>query len=923
MAPDVIHTFADPEHFESLDGYPPADDLLRVARSVLPCDWQVVRSGVWFNCIPAQPPQLPTQGWKIHASATQANCERVLAVAGRVCGERGRMFKFAVDRQVLGMMSSKPWGRGGAGKFITIYPLDEDDFRSLLEALYAELKGEVGPYVLSDRRYRDCEVLYYRYGGIIPNSRLTPSGGRTSVLVDPRGGEVADVRAPQFSPPSWVTDPFPPSTAETDEGDGTLAGGRYTVTGALAFSNTGGVYLATTASGEEVVVKEARPHTGSTLSGEDAQTLLQKEFRLLSRLHGTGVAPRAIELFRDWEHLFLVEERVHGLTLQRFNARRNILLQVGMTAAERRRSLRDLERLWMSLAEIVRTLHDHGIVFGDLSPNNVIIDPDTLAVRLIDFEGARELGVDADTGLRTAGFASRSRREAVPSEDRYALGALMLYSLWPVNAVLDLAPEVKRRLVTTIAADTGLSEERTDLVLALLDDDPDARPTPDVVLERLRTSPLQRRRRATAHVSAADMSAVVDGVRRYTLASADLRRTDRLFPGSSEAFQTNGLGVAYGACGVAMSLLRMHGEVPRHVSCWILRHQLSSDRYPPGLHTGLSGIAWVLAEMGHVELAANLMRRVRDHELLFAAPGIANGAAGTGLAFLRLWQQSGEQSFLDDAVRIGERLRADATWVASGCYWKAEEHEQPIGYGLGAAGVATFLLYLHTATGAAEHLDLGRRALDFVLDNATRPDGARHITFRRDLAGGATVVPYLMEGSAGIGTALLRYHLVTGAPELRTALDELMPDVMRKYSVFPGLFIGMSGLANFLLDCHQYLGGDTYLRAAQRALDGVLLHRLDRPKGIAFPGEGLNRISTDYATGSAGIALVVHRLLAARQDGAGAGNFNLLLDDLLADHMRVRRLPAGGMRVVDGGRTAPATVVATAAPALAAAGAGS
>ena len=892
MPANVIYTLADPDHFESVDAYQPQDDFLGVVRSILPVSWRLHRSGIWFQCAPPRTASPPAQGWKIHVSATISSAAAILPVVTRTCVERQRSFKFAIDRRLLSLMNSKSWDRGGAGKFMTIYPHGTEDFRELIECLHQRLAGQVGPYILSDRRYRDSTVLYYRYGGIAPRRRLRPDGDRAPVILDPDGVEVSDVRSAGFTPPPWEADPFPPDVAATEEPEATLGGGRYTVARPLSFSNTGGVYLATTAAGDEVVIKEARPYTGSTMGGHDAQSLLEKEFRLLTRLDGSGVAPRPVELFRDWEHLFLAEERIPGVTLQRFNASHNLLLPARVTAAARRRNLALLERLWVSLAEAVRTLHRRGVVFGDLSPNNVMItDIESMQVRLIDFEGARELGVDTETGLRTPGFASRARREADPAEDAYALGALMLCSLWPANALLDLAPEAKRRVITTIAADTGLAEPRAELILALLDDDPAARPRPDAVLDVLRRTPQQRARSGARRAGIAEVAAVVDGTRAYTLAVADPRNVDRLFPANPAIFDTNPMGVAHGACGVARSLLRTHGEVPRHLLGWMLRQPLSADAYPPGLHYGLSGIAWAFAELGHADLGAELMAAVRDHPLLLAVPGIARGAAGSGLACLEFWRRTGDRRHLDEAVRIGDVLLQRAAPAGPGLCWPDAENAErrPIGFGEGASGIATFLLYLHAATGDSAPLHAGRRALEFVLSTAQTPPGAGHTTFARDRSGGNILVPYLMEGSAGVGTAVLRYLAVTGDAELRTALDSLLPDVARKYSIYPGLFLGMAGLANLLLDCHDLLGGPRFLRQARRAVDGVLLYRLDRPRGVAFPGEGLTRISTDYASGSAGIALVLHRLLAAQRDGVSGGNFNFMLDDLLSGLIRIPR----------------------------------
>jgi hypothetical protein len=87
----------------------------------------------------------------------------------------------------------------------------------------------------------------------------------------------------------------------------------------------------------------------------------------------------------------------------------------------------------------------------------------------------------------------------------------------------------------------------------------------------------------------------------------------------------------------------------------------------------------------------------------------------------------------------------------------------------------------------------------------------------------------------------------------------------------------MAGLVNLALDCHTLFGERRYLDLAARMSAGITAMACPEPEGIAFPGNGLMRYSTDFASGSAGIALVLDRLNRAGPD------FNYTLDGLLGD----------------------------------------
>jgi hypothetical protein len=51
------------------------------------------------------------------------------------------------------------------------------------------------------------------------------------------------------------------------------------------------------------------------------------------------------------------------------------------------------------------------------------------------------------------------------------------------------------------------------------------------------------------------------------------------------------------------------------------------------------------------------------------------------------------------------------------------------------------------------------------------------------------------------------------------------------------------------------------MAAAHDAVRGLLLFRVPWKDRVAFPGDGLQRLSMDLATGSAGVVLALHRYL--------------------------------------------------------------
>ncbi len=702
------------------------------------------------------------------------------------------------------------------------------------------------------------------------------------MLVTPDGELTPDVRAPYWNPPAWVSDPF--ELTDNEESDPTLKDGRYYVEQPLGFSVTGGVYMATDSdSGSSVVIKEARPATGVDMNGRDAVDRLRKEYRLLQRLQGTGITPAPIDLFEDWEHLFLVEEYIPGLDLGHFTIGFNPLIaKIHPDVRTIEAYVALLQKIWINLALGIAAIHDRGIICGDLSIKNVVVRNAELGdVRIIDLEAAWEDGVDAPTQLMTPGFSSPTRRGAPSKEDdRYALGAVMLGTLFPMNNLLDLEPSAKEVFIEALGGDLGLPEQAQHVIEKCMSNVASERPTPRQVAEIIRHVPAQC---ATAPVSTPpsreELLEIVSDIADYICVSADLDREDRLYPADPFVFLTNPLGVAHGAVGVAYALSRIEGEVSKLIRSWILSRPINPDQYPPGLYLGSAGIAWGLWELGLEEVALQTLRATDNHALLWDLADVFYGAAGYGLTCLRLHQGTGDQALLDRAVQVGDWLAHSRISDVRGCHWPDKEGRSWLGYARGASGIALFLLYLHLATGEERFLKLGEEALAFDLTHAlTTEEG--YLSIPRGTVGSFenVLTHYWLDGSAGVATVLVRFWAYTKNTEYLDTLKRLAQDTFRKYTVFPGLFRGLSGLGNFLLDAYEFTGEECYLHEAYRTASGIALFKIRRSGGLAFPGEQLYRISTDFGTGSAGIGLFLHRLAHAGQQ---VGNFNFTLDHLL------------------------------------------
>ena len=836
--------------------YRPADELLALVEPMAQADsaeWEIRRVDVWTHVIP-RARKLVKQGWKIHVSANVANCRDLLVKVAALAFAHGVQFKFANDIETLRLMTSKRWTRGGSGKFITLYPGSDEQFHEFIALAYAVLKDEAGSYILSDRRYKDCRCLYYRYGSFIAVNRMGYMGNQQQILTSPDGHTMVDRRNPYFESPPWVTDPFP--VEEADEGDMTLNHGRYLVKSALGFSNTGGVYLATdTTSGKDVVIKEARPHVELGLDGWDATTRLAQEAKMLGLLDGLGIAPQVFDSFWDWENFYLVEEYFDAFDMREVMVMDSPLLRARPGLADSEAFYRTYIAMFSSVLDAIDQIHQKGIVIGDLSPMNILIEKSTMTVRIIDLEGAFQPGVEAGQNIHTPGFRpvrKGRKKESNLQDDLYAIGAIMMYSMFPIAAMAFVRDDLFTDVLPVLVADIGWADTPVGEVIRLLASD--AISCRDAMTRLAgRATIAQPMARAPTPTAPETLLAMCSELARFVSANYRLDPPYTVFPIDPFGSQGNAAGFGFGSTGIVTTLATCGFTVPPAALARYHREiaALTPAQLAPGFLAGAAGMAWAMLASGDHENGIRLLGYANTSPLLHAHHSLYYGMAGVGMANLAAWRLLDDQRYLDAALALADQLAATAISSERGVHWHDDAGIR-IGFGYGQSGVALFFLRLSQLLNLPSWRELGRKALAYDLSYAheLEPGVA---TFPCAPEEENTFEPYIEQGSAGIAKVAIRYGLWD-------LLDPILADIHRKYSGFPGLIYGLAGFVDVLLDAYLYSRDEKYLTMAQLPLQGLSeLYMFETPEGLALPGENMFRISFDYATGIAGVIRTLHR----------------------------------------------------------------
>lgn len=859
--------------------------------------WEIYFHDIWCYVHPALY-QSREQGWKLHVSATRSSATVVLERSLAVLLRHRCAFKFATTLDHVRLLNSTYYPRGGAGKFLTAYPDDDEHFRLLAEGLDRATAGLPGPRILSDRPYRPGSLVHYRYGGFAGNMALTNDGEYVAMLRSPDGGLIEDRRDAWFSIPAGVPspladDPAPASPARKPQPRPVRLAERFLVRQAIRHANRGGVYRATdTQTDVDVVIKEARPHVESHVDGWEGRDALRHEAEVLDLLAPLGVAPGKIALFEQDGHVFLAEELIEGVGLRDWVVERSHD-RVGLSWELATDVIR-------RLAGLLEAVHGTGLALRDLTPNNVLVAPDG-GLRIIDLELAAALG-SGGYHVGTLGYSAPERQVGAPvavAVDLYSLGAIAFLLVTGVDPAFpeDLPPvrSSQQQLegwLAVVAEHSESARPLTPLIVGLLHEAPERRWD----LERVRAFLEGQERAGTAarrvdavptsdrseadgpRLALRDQERLIEDGLGHLLVTMTPESRDRLWPSTTFGADTDPCNVQHGAAGVLAVLTqaadvygdeRMRDAV-RTVSEWIERQLPAEPRLLPGLYFGRSGTAWALYEAGRTlgdgGLAGRALELAKRVPIVWGNPDVTHGAAGAGLAQLHLWQATGDaelgrrlQRCADGLIASADRQATGAVWPVSASFDSAFAGSARLGFAHGVAGIAWFLLATGLATDRDDCVELARAGAETLCAAAWRDGDSA--TWDEGPGNGAGRWVHWCHGSSGVGTFLIRLWRVTGESRYRELAEMAAVAVRRaRWEDSPAVCHGLSGNAEFLLDMAAILDEPRYRAWAEELAAAVFARCAYRDGRIVACDESGIGVVADYGVGLAGVVAFLLRL---------------------------------------------------------------
>jgi hypothetical protein len=831
---------------------------------------------------------LPSQGWKLHISANAPVAESVLRQVLPILLKERVSFKVADSLRTLRALNEGEGGYSQIGKFITVYPADDDQAVRLAPALDEATRGLDGPPVPSDRALASGSLVYYRYGAFDERYMQTPIGLILPVITTPDDTADHDQRGVTYWAPEWVTDPFVAAgVADIPPEPRRLIGERYFIVSSLNWSPRNLVYLAMDIVTPRVcVLKRARPATAVGFDGLDAPARLRREAEVLTRLAGDDRFPAVFDLIEQDGDLYLAMEDVEGQRLESYVA--------GIVMAGRTVPTQQIITWGRELASALNMIHHHGLVYRDLKSGNVIVSAEG-RLRLIDFDSAEFLSSQHGSSRGTRGYASPQQAAGDPPcirDDIYSIGALLFFAA--TGAEPSIAPNPLSLLSRPLSVlNPALDPELAAVITRCLDPDADRRyPSMEAADAALVAIDIEK---SPAPARFGGEPAEPEAAARERERSLARRLGETISRVAQTAPNNRGLvwtthhpagagihsrDINTGSAGALLALAEMvaafddpqHRAVLRRGGEWLTAAKGLEGPPLPGLYVGEAGIGAALLRAGQVlgddELIAAAARRGRwIASLPYASPDMFNGTAGRLRFHLFLWDATAEPEHLYAAAACGESLLEIALRDHDGVRWEIPpgyadlSGKACLGYAHGAAGIADALLDLFEATEDDRYLASARDAGRWLLPLAVPAlDDGSGLDWP-DVVGAALNGTFWCRGAVGVGRFFLHAAELRLLPEAAEVAARAARTVARGSRWTSATQChGLTGSIEFLLDIYQATGDHAYLNEARSLARLLRAFATERDGLLVWPSESPHVYSPDYMVGYAGVAVCLLRL---------------------------------------------------------------
>lgn len=874
-----------------------------------------------------------TQGWKLHISTIPRDAIALLdRIIPCLLEHNVPCFKIAKDTMTLRYLNEGELGVTHMGKFMTIYPDNDEAALLLAHELVKLTQGMHGPRIVSDLPLGD--VVSTRYGCFNPIIQHDRLGAIRLMIYAPDGSLIDENYNAPYKPPEGFANPFhnwslQKSYDKNAEPKHILMGKKtklfgpgYLILDVLKTQPKGSVFqaidLRTQASVAMKIIKQGKRFFMTDFYNRDMRDRLQYQANLHQKLANLLPIPFADPYFEIDGDGYLPLEWIDGERIDAFIIKMLDDCNFGMVSLNHQKLLWD----WcQKLIQVVVRLHNLGYVHRDLTPSTIWLGANE-KLYLLNLEFCHALS-DATPayGLGTPGFMSpqqaRGENPAI-EDDIYTIGCLFIFLLTGMDPRRLIHQDDQELMQRLIGITQGAPIAILEMSIACVNADASLRPSlvtvSSVLSKEIEKLKLQKNILEKKHIPAPKISSIelqsvlTRGIVGLLQHNGALQTDDGLWLSASHIAPHQGThndatryelkrGAHHGVAGVVYALSRFarFGLLPaegiarvRHAVNWLQHTHGTLEDEQPGLHFGTSGVAMALTETiaagieKPTEALCSIIRTNLTGNIDW--PDITHGAAGQGIANMycsdRLkWSllQTNIQHCVDYLI---ETQRPDGAWMIPKGSFNHTPGEIMTGFASGTAGIAYFLAEFAFREKDDAVWMSAIRAMRWLQKHAVlqKSRGNTIMSWRHSNIN-SSMSQWWSHGGPGIALTFLRVFELTGestyASEARKAL-RVHPINICNANL--SQCNGLSGLGDIYVEALRIFGEEEWQHRAHNVARILCsMAHVTETGELYWLTENAHVATAGLMVGSAGI---LHFLMRLYQGGKLAGPA-LLLDEAL------------------------------------------
>ncbi|USS88878.1 hypothetical protein [Fructilactobacillus cliffordii] len=310
----------------------------------------------------------PDYGWKIHISSSRKDLNKVLLIVSEYCFNNKINFKYIFKYAEFAKNISCDEKCQNSGKFITIYPYNEETAQKILEDLSKLLIGTNGPLILNDFQYKFSNNVFFRFGFLKYTGSYNIKGPNGDIF---RDFDYYVPRLPSWIkvPKGWISEKINPPLVT-----------KYHPSAIIRRSNSGNVYIGKMDDSTEVIIKEARKHI-EVYKNMNVTSFKENGWKFSNRFSSFTEQP--IDKIEEQHSIFYIYKKINGISLTNYVGLNSFVL--GNTVNKRQDLFNDEKSIIHKIYKLINLFHENNMVNIDIHPDNIFVTNNG-NIKFIDME---------------------------------------------------------------------------------------------------------------------------------------------------------------------------------------------------------------------------------------------------------------------------------------------------------------------------------------------------------------------------------------------------------------------------------------------------------------------------------------------------------------------------------------------------------